>query len=156
MSALPLRSEGDPPLRLLVAYQMQFPGDEPEMLFCAPGRDLWLAGRMNGTPRFTLTALDINPDAPVSFTMQSARQMQTHTQRPLPRWARFPAAGLRLLASFHPMGMDALICGDEPPGPRYDYALLLLFAGLTYTLSGTPYTPALLGEIADAALREYL
>lgn len=156
MAELPILSAGDPPLRLLIGYQNQFSGGEPDILFCAPGRDLWLAGHLNGTPRFMLTALDINPDQPVNFTLQSARQMQTTTQRPLPRWARYPAACLRVLSNFAPMGMDALICGDEPAGPRYEYALILLFAALTYTLSDTPYTPALLNDIADAAMREYL
>lgn len=148
--------DANPPLRLLVAYQQCWPDSTPEIVFCAPGRSLWLAGRLCAHDRWTLRAPDVSDTASASFTRQSARLRQTWLRRPLPRWARFPAGVLLTLADAEAPGLEAVVCGDEPPGPRYEYALMLLFVALLYELADRPYLPGDLSAAADAVLREFI
>ena len=148
--------DADPPLRLLVAFQQGWPDHTPDVVFCAPGRSLWLAGRVTTPERWTLHAPDVSDTASATFTRQSARARQTWLRRPLPRWARFPAGVLLALPDAEAPGLEAVVCGDEPAGPRYEYALMLLFAALLHELADRPYLPGDLSAIADAVLRDYI
>ncbi|MCS7070875.1 MAG: hypothetical protein NZM00_05170, partial [Anaerolinea sp.] len=130
----------NPPIRLLARFQDVFPGHEPEILFRATGRDMWIAARLSDADdRFTLTCVEAGP-AVITFTRLSARLRRTVPGRPLPRWARFPAGVTLKLAeaAVDARGIEAVICGDEPPGPRYEYALCLAFAELWSELAGQP------------------
>ncbi len=148
----------NPPIRLLTRFQDVFPGHEPEILFRAAGREMWIAARLSDAEdRFTLTCVEAGP-AVVTFTRLSARFKRTVPGRPLPRWARFPAGvALKLAeADIDARGIQAVVCGDEPPGPRYEYALCLAFAELWYALADRPQPPDALRQIADAVLRDYI
>jgi hypothetical protein len=126
------------------------------MIFQAPERDLWIAGFFNDIGRYTLLSAEMNPDVSVTFSTQSARARKTLNNRPLPRWSRYPAGVIVLLDAFDIAGFDAVICGDEPVGPRYEYGLGLLFAALCHELADQPYLPSRLTGIADAAKREFV
>jgi hypothetical protein len=147
----------DPPLRLLVAFQQRHADAMPDLVFNAPDRELWLAARYVPEPTtYTLVGLDDGMTAPVTFTLQSAKLRQTVLRRPLPRWARYPAGVLLATAEFDLPSFDAVICGDEPPGPRYEYGLGLLFAGLVFEYAGIPHVFADLTAMADGVRRTYV
>lgn len=148
----------DPPLRLLARFQDSFPTCTPEILYRPPDRDVWIAARLgDADDRHTLACVEID-GAPVAFSRQTARQKRTLAGRPLPRWVRFPAGVVLALAErgIDAQGIDAVVCSDEPPGPRYDYALCLAFAALWHDLAQQPHTPAGLMYIADAVTRTYV
>lgn len=148
----------DPPLRLLVKYQELYPDAPPSLIFKTPDRDLWLAARYHSQPEYACLALDYNAVTPVTFSLQSAKQRRTVLKRPLPHWARYPAGIILALSSagFEIPPFYAVICGDEPPGPRYEYALGMLFAGLCCELNDEPYRTSTLVEIVDRVHREYV
>ncbi|HLU09775.1 MAG TPA: hypothetical protein VK003_08915 [Oceanobacillus sp.] len=148
----------DPPLRLLVKFQELYPDTTPDLVFQAPEREMWIAARYNSREQYSCLALDLNQSVMTTFNLQSAKQRKTVTQRPLPRWARYPAGVIMTMSS---MGMDvqglnAVICGDEPQGPRYEYSLGILFAALCHELNDKPYYPEALTEIVDMVHREYV
>lgn len=154
--AIPFYS--DPPLRLLVKFEALYSNDPPDVLFKAPERDLWLAARYHDRETYACLSLEYNANTPTTFNLQSAKQRQTVLHRPLPRWARYPAGVLILLrdADFEIPPFNAVICGDEPAGPRYEYALGILFAALCCELNQEPYQAAVLTEIVDQVHREYV
>ncbi len=146
----------DPPLRLLVAFQQAYPGQGMKWIARAPGREVWLAAAPSGANQFTLTAPDI--EGQTTFSLRSAKLKQTVMQRPLPRWARYPA-GVTLVA--HDVGLEVIgsnlvMVGEEPPGPRFDYGFGIAFAALWHDLCGQPYTIDRLIELVDHARREYI
>jgi hypothetical protein len=153
---MPVPFDADPPIRLLVYFQQLIPEHRPQIVYQAPGRDVWLAAAFNQDVRFSLIAADINPDVETSFTLQTARQMQTTTRRPLPNWARYAAGALVTLSAFDTPGFDGILVADEPPGPRQDYAIALLFAGLIYTLADQPQPTDHLQSVADIVVRDYV
>jgi hypothetical protein len=144
----------DPPLRLLVKFGQLYPDQPPHAIFQAPGFDLWIAAVFPKQERFTLHALEVNENAAITFTLQSARQMRTITQRPLARWARYPAGVIALLDWFNISGMYAVICGDETVGVRYEYGAGILIAALWHELREQPYTLGDLSAIVDNVQRE--
>jgi len=153
---LPL--ELNPPLRLLAAFQAAFPGQTPEILFPLTDRAVWIAARLSSADdRHTLANADADT-TPITFTRQTAKQKRTIAGRPLPRWARFPAGVVMALAAINldAHGIEAVVCIDEPPGPRYEYALCLAFAALWAELAEHPLSAAGQRQIADAVLREYV
>lgn len=145
---------GDPPVRLLAAFFNSFPGHTPDCLVKAPDRELWSMATRRETGRFTLVAPDL--DGEVSLTTQSALNGQTAANRPLPGWARFPAGVLAALVqnSLPLSGADIAIAGDEPLGPRYDYALGLVVGAALLSLAGQPYTTDQLVGLVETARRE--
>lgn len=115
---------------------------------------MWAAARFNGGVHYNIHTAD--GDAHTTFTYQSAKRKQTIRCRPLPRWARYIAGVSVMLDTLEMPGIDAVVCGDEPSGPRYDHALGILFAALWYEVSAYPCDPKDLVEIAERVRREYV
>lgn len=148
-----MNTPADPPIRLLAKFEQIF-STAPQIVVQAPGREMWAAVRLNGMGHCTLYTAD--GDGRTTFTYQSAKRKQTIHHRPLPRWARY-AAGATLYVDVAEMpGIDVVICGDEPAGPRYDHALGILFAALWHEVNRETCDPADLLEIAERARREYV
>ena len=126
----------NPPLRLLIAFQQRH-SDPPSYVLQVPGRDMWLAAAHSGNNSYTLVAPDL--DANTTFDLHSARLRKTNIRRPLPRWSRYPAGVLATLADSGQLqlpGMLTVMAGDEPSGPRYEYALGMAFGALWYVVNG--------------------
>lgn len=146
----------DPPIRLLMAFHERLPMLEPDVLFQVPDHHLWLAAAFTPSERYTLTAFDLQPDVSVTFTRQSALARRTVLNRPLPRWARWPAGMIVLLGEPALPPMTGIIAGDEPPGPRYEYAIALLFAALWHEWQREPYLPGTLTDLAERVRRDFI
>lgn len=123
----------------------------------APGRDMWIAAARASAEEFTLVMAD-SEGAKATFNLQSAKVKRTVMQRPLPRWARYPAGVTLILAQegLDVIGLKMVVIGDEPPGPRYDYGLGIVFAALWQELHGMSYTVDDLIAIVDRARRDYV
>lgn len=143
----------NPPLRLLASFAALLPDREP-LILQAPGRDLWAAAAFFPSGRCQLHALDLK--ARTAFTRQSALYHQTVLRRPLPRWARYAAGTVLALDHLDVPGVTLLICGDEPPGPRYEYGLGVLVAALWHTLADAPLDERAAIELVDRVGREYV
>ena len=146
----------DPPVRLLAAFQQTFPDEELVWLVRAPGRDTWIAASRSGGETFTVAIPDM--DAKTTFSLQSARVRRTVLQRPLPRWARYPA-GVTLTVDNEGLdvtGLNMVVMASEPPGPQYDYGIGIAFAALWHEVGGQAYTMDRLIEIVDKARRDYV
>jgi len=146
----------NPPLRLLVAFQDAFPGLSPEWMVQIPGRDMWVAAVPHQRDQFTIVAPDL--DANTTFSLRSAKARRTVLNRPLPDWARYPAGVTMMLAQagLDSPGLDAIIVGEEPAGPRYHYALGMAVAALLHDLHAKPYTAESLLTIVEMVRREYV
>ncbi len=151
-----LNTNINPPLRLLVAFQQSYPSQEPEWIVQAPGREMWVAANITSSDKFTIVAPDL--DARTKFDRRAAKSRRTFTNRPLPRWARYPAGVIITLYAegMDTPGMEAIVAGEEPPGPRYDYALGMAFAALWHQFNQRPYTTDSLIELVDRVQREYV
>jgi hypothetical protein len=146
----------DPPVRLLMHFHERLPQLEPDLLFRAPDRDLWLAAAFTPGDHYTLTALDLYPDASITFTRQSALARRTVLNRPLPRWARWPAGVIVVLGEPALPPLTGILAGDEPPGPRYEHAIALLFAALWHEWRREPYLPGTLIDLAERVRRDFV
>ncbi len=146
----------NPPLRLLAEFQTCYPGQAPDMMLKAPGREMWIAARITGDGAFTLVAPDLT--ARVTFDQRSARQKRTGQGRPLPKWSRYPVgvAVFMLGQQMDVPGFDAVLLGDEPQGPRYEHALGMALAALWYSYNGIAYDDTRLLEIVERARRDYV
>jgi galactokinase len=146
----------NPPLRLLVAFQDAFPGLAPEWMVQVPGRDMWLAAVPHQRGEFTIVVPDL--DASTTFNLRSAKARRTVLNRPLPDWARYPAGVTQILAQggLDSTGLDAIIVGEEPAGPRYHYALGMAVAALIHDLHAKPYTADSLMAVVEQVRREYV
>lgn len=147
---------GSPPVLLLAAFYDAFPDYTVEHLTRAPGREMWVAASHSGTAEFTVVAPELEGKA--TFSLQSAKSKLTVTRRPLPRWARYPAGVTLLLAQsgVDMTGLNMVMMGNEPTGPRFDYGLGMAFAALWHDLNELPYTVDTLIELVDRARREYV
>jgi galactokinase len=147
---------GNPPVRLLVAFQTYFPTLAPEWLVQPAGREMWAAAACSTPHEYTIAAPDF--DGRATFSLQSARQRRTVTQRPLPAWARYPAGVITALDAYglEVPGMVVVIMGDEPPGPRYEYAMGIAVAALWHEVHARPCVPAHLIALCDRVRREYV
>ena len=146
----------DPPVRLLMAFHQRLPLHDPDLLFQAPDRDLWLAAAYTPGEQTMLTALDLYPAVAVTFTRQSALGRRTVLNRPLPRWARWAAGTLVLLNEPSLPPLTGILAGDEPPGPRYEYTISLLFGALWHEWQRMPYLPGDLTTLAERVRREFV
>ena len=146
----------NPPVRLLAAFQDTYPDQTPERIVEAPGRDMWVAADLSGDHVFTLIAPDFKSHT--SFTWQGAKTRRTVLNRPLPSWARYPAGVILTLGGdgLDTSGVNAVFVGEEPSGPRYDYAVGMAMAALVHELNGTPYTAESLIEVVDRVRRDYI
>jgi len=147
----------DPPLRLLAAFQQAYPHQAMEWVIHAPGREMWLAASRAINEEFAIVAPDMEAVKAV-FSLQSAKVKRTISQRPLPPWARYPAGVTLLLArdGLDVFGLNMVVMGDEPPGPRYNYALGITFASLWHDLLQREYTIDDLIALVDRTRRDYL
>ncbi len=149
-----MNAPNDPPIRLLAKFEQAFPDASPSIVVRAPDREMWAVASFNGKGYCTVCTAD--GSGKTTFSYQSAKLKQTVHRRPLPRWARY-IAGVSLLLDVPEMpGIDVVYCGDEPPGPRYDHALAILFAALWYEVNMQDYDPDNLMEIAERVRREYV
>lgn len=147
---------GSPPVMLLAAFADAFPDQTVEWLTRAPGREMWVAASRSGSEEFTVVVSEMEGKA--TFSLQSAKSKLTVTRRPLPRWARYPAgATLRLAQNgLDVIGLNMVMMGNEPSGPRFDYGLGMAFAALWHDLYELPYTVDTLIEVVDRVRREYV
>jgi len=146
----------NPPLRLLAAFQDTYPDQTPERIVEAPGREMWVAADLSSDHVFTLIAPDFG--GRTSFTWQSAKTKHTLLNRPLPSWARYPAGVILTLGGdgLQTPGLHAVFVGEEPAGPRYDYAAAMAMAALLHDLNGRACTAESLIEIVDRVRRDYM
>ncbi len=117
---------------------------------------MWVAALPNQRGEFTIVAPDL--DANTTFSLRSAKVRRTVLSRPLPDWARYPAGVTMMLAQggLDSPGLDAIIVGEEPAGPRYHYALGMAVAALLHDLHAKPYTSDSLIAIVEQVRREYV
>lgn len=147
---------GDPPVRLFLAFQQNFPDATLEWMAQAPGREMWAAAAVHPGDEITLALAD--DELRATFSFRSARFKQTVLQRPLPLWARYPAGVIVALreAGLESDGLRVVLAGDEPPGPRHDHAMGMALAALWHDLCGQPYTAESLLEIVEQVRRTYV
>lgn len=147
---------GNPPVMLLASFASTFPEQVVQFLARAPGREMWIAASYSNDEAFTVVAPEVEGRA--TFNLQSAKVKQTITRRPLPRWARYPAGVTLMLAQdgLDLIGLNMVVMGNEPPGPRFDYGSGMAFAALWHDLYDLHYTIDTLIEICDRARREYV
>ncbi|MBE2267954.1 MAG: hypothetical protein IAE80_06955 [Anaerolinea sp.] len=147
-----MRLPFDPPIRLLVHYQTLYPDTPPQWLVAPSERDMWAAGHAGSPDLFTV--FDVESEAQACFSRQSAKAKKTILNRPLPRWARY-VAGVALLSDVNG-GIEAVICGDEAAGVRYEYALGVVFAALLYEMQGLEVDERVLLDLVERVRREYV
>lgn len=147
---------GNPPVMLLAAFSEAFPNDVMQFLTRAPGREMWVAASYSGDEAVTVVAPEV--DGRAMFNLQSAKSKQTVTRRPLPRWARYPAGVTLMLArdGLDLIGLNMVVMGNEPPGPRFDYGSGMAFAALWHEIYQLDFTIDTLIDIVDRARREYV
>ena len=147
----------NPPLRLMAAFQEAFPGAKPDHIIQAPSREMWVAALMRDSGEFTLHVPDAGSGRAV-FNWRSAKLKRTTLNRPLPSWARYPAGVIMTLCAngLDTTGFDAVVAGEEPEGPRYEYGMGMAFAALLHTIHGRPYTPDSLLEVVEQVRRDYI
>lgn len=147
---------GEPPLRLLLAFQQAFPSLTPEWIVQAEGRDMWAAAIRDSHDKFTIAVPDI--EARTAFSFRSAKSKTTTLNRSLPHWARYPAGVLLALRDFEidARGLQVVIVGTEPPGPRYEHAVGIVIAALWHHIYQKPYTIDVLLELVERVRRDYV
>jgi hypothetical protein len=145
----------NPPLRLLTKMQETFGGTPPHVLQI-PGRDMWVAADTDDTHYYTLILPDT--DSRTRFDRRSARLKRTSRSRPLPRMAYYMAGAIVILGEdkIDVPGFTAVITGDEPSGPRYEYACGMAVAALSLELTGHPYDSTRLLNLMDRVQSDYV
>jgi galactokinase len=117
---------------------------------------MWLAAAVVQNEAFNIHMPDLGGRA--SFSWRTAKFKRTLLNRPLPNWARYPAGVIVTLCAdgLDVEGIDVVAVGEEPSGPRFDYALGMAFAALWHTLHERPYTAESLLEIVERVRRTYI
>ena len=117
---------------------------------------MWIAAMPADGSEYRVDAIDINAHA--RFSHRSAKTRQTVLKRPLPGWARYPAGVVSTLGddglsipSFH-----ALVLGDEPSGPRYDFGMGVVFAAFCHHLAGAEASEDMLVDVVERVRRDYV
>lgn len=146
----------DPPIRLLAEFHKVFPDLAPEHILQVEGREMWVAAVTSDMTDYTIHAPDSS--GKVVFNWRTAKNKRTLLNRPLPKWARYPAGVVFALgkAGLNVKGVCAVIISEEPSGPRYEYALALTIAALWHELTEADYTTESLLEVVDQVRREYI
>ncbi len=146
----------DPPLRLLAAFQQAYPHLSPDYLIQAPGREMWVAAAPGSDSTFNIHAPDM--DGRTAFSWRTAKFKRTTLNRPLPHWARYPAGVIVMLCAgeLDTDGINAVIIGEEPSGPRYEFGMGMAFAALLHEIHQHAYDPALILEIVEQVRRDYI
>lgn len=143
-------------MRLLLAFQQIFPDLSADWIVQAPGREMWAAAAHDQRALFTLVLAD--GELRTSFNFRSAKLRTTVMQRPLPLWARYPAGVIVALREqgLEMGGFQAVLAGEEPPGPRHDHALGMAVAALGYEMHRHPYTAESLFDLVEQVRRDYV
>jgi galactokinase len=146
----------NPPLRLLVAFQQAYRTTTPDWIVQVPDREMWVAASACGDETYTIVTPDL--EARTAFKLRTAKTRRTAMNRPLPRWARYVAGVMLVLANdgWGVPGLDVALAGEEPSGPRYDYALGMAQAALLHEIHHQPYTTRILLNIVDRVQRDYV
>lgn len=146
----------NPPVRLLAAFQQACAAGIPQLIIQVPGREMWAAAALSDDGRFNINAPDLEGRA--TFDRRSIRSKRTSSSRPLPNWSRYVAGALLELerAGLEMPGMEVVIAGEEPPGPRYHYAAGMAFIALCYAYLARDYAPTDLIDIMDRVQRDYI
>jgi galactokinase len=144
----------DPPLRLLMTFHQAFAGTQPHYVLQTPGREMWVAASIDRND-FTIHAPDLG--ARTTFSRQSAKHKRTVLNRPLPRWARYPAGVILQLGldGLDVQGINAVVMGHETD-VRYEYALGVTFAALLYNIYQQPMEHNTLIDVVERARRDYI
>lgn len=144
----------NPPLRLLSAFQ-EHETHSPEVLLQVPGREMWVAATLGANHRYTIYSPDIQGHT--SFDRRSAKQKRTVRGRPLPRWSRFAAGVILVMAEDDLLlsGGTIVLVGDEPSGPRYEHALGMGIAALCYEQNERDYDVQDLLNIMERVQKSY-
>jgi galactokinase len=154
--SIPPSNDTNPPLRLLAAFQMAYPGNIPSYIVQAAGREMWIAATPTEDALFTLHAGDLKRHT--RFTWRSAKAKQTHLRRPLPAWARYPAGVIVKVCekSTDTLGINAVIVGAEAHGPRYDFSMGIAIATLWSELQSLSYQEEEIIQLVDQVRRDYV
>lgn len=146
----------NPPLHLLAAFQRRYATLSPSWIVQAPERETWVAAIIGTPDVFSIHAADLN--AHTRFSWRSAKNKRTLIQRPLPHWARYPAGVIVELGiqGIEVPGIRAVVIGEDTPGPRYNFALGLVFAALWHEIHHHEYTPNGLIELVEKVRRNYV
>lgn len=145
----------NPPLRLLTAFQNDMQ-KEPSHVYKIDGREIWIAAELLPHESYTIVV----PDRQwrIRFDRSSAKRQRSLTHRPLPQWAQLIAGSLGILerAGLKIQGAHVVLSGDEPAGPRFDYALAMAFVALWHEVNDKLYTTQNLIDFVDEIQREYI
>jgi hypothetical protein len=146
----------NPPLRLLAAFQREFAKEQPKHVYKIDGRDMWVAAELIAGDSFTIVV----PDRQwrIRFDRSSAKRRRSHSNRPLPQWAKHLAGSLGSLerAGLSIQGAHVVLSGDEPAGPRFEYALGMAFLALWHEVNGKLYTTQVLLDMMDEIQHDYI
>lgn len=141
----------NPPLRLLSAFQK-----EPSHVYKIDGREIWIAAELLPNERYTIVV----PDRQwrIRFNRSSAKRQRSLSNRPLPQWAKYMAGSISILerAGLTLQGAHVVLSGDEPAGPRFDYALGMAFVALWHEVNDKLYTTQNLTDFVDEIQRDYI
>lgn len=146
---------GDPPLRLLTAFQ-EACQKEPDYLLKLQDREIWVAADVGTGIYQTIIVPDLN--ARTCFDRRSAKRRKGRNNRPLPVWSLYMAGALTMLErrGLTLQGARVVMAGSEPKGARYQHALGMAFAALWHHVCDVPFTTATLIAIMDDVQQDYL
>ena len=142
------------PLRLLASFMEAYDA-QPTQVFQVPAREMWVAASIDEGGKMCVIMPDL--DARITFDHRSARQQRTTTNRPLPTWAAYCAGTLLEMSLRHLdiPGANIAIVGNEPSGPRFNYACGMAVAASILEHREQTYDDNLLLDIVDAVRRNY-
>jgi galactokinase len=148
-------SQMNPPLRLLAAFQEEFK-KEPKQIIKVDGRELWVAAELDGGKDYTVILPDMH--CRIRFDRSSAKRQRSLSNRPLPTWAKYMAGALGILerSGLNIQGAQIVMSGDEPAGPRYEYALGMAFIALWHEVNEKIYITQNLLDIMEEVKRDYI
>jgi hypothetical protein len=145
----------NPPLRLLAAFQHEVK-KEPGHVYKIDGREMWVAAELLGGEAYTIVV----PDRQwrIRFDRSSVKRKRSHSNRPLPQWAKYMAGSLGSLerAGLKIQGAHIVMSGDEPAGPRFEYALGMAFLALWHEVNEKLYTTQNLLDLMDEVQHDYI
>lgn len=145
----------NPPLRLLTAFQKDIQ-KQPTHVYKVDGREIWVAAELLSGDAYTIVVPDMQWR--IRFDRSSAKRQRSLTNRALPQWAKYIAGSLGLLerSGLNIQGAHVVMSGDEPAGPRFEYALGMAFVALWHEVNSKLYTTQTLMEMVDEVQREYI
>jgi hypothetical protein len=145
----------NPPLRLLTAFQKDMQ-KEPKLVYKIDGREIWIAAALLGGDAYTIVVPDMQWR--IRFDRSSAKRQRSLSHRPLPQWAKLLAGSLGVLErhGLQIQGAHVVLSGDEPAGPRFEYALGMAFVALWHEVNNKLYTTQVLMDLVDEVQREYV